>query len=111
MEEPLPCLVWIHSCAPPLPWQATIWTRATEEASPPNELTWIFELIDIYSTKSTNKSIIADLSAIVLAPHLVPPREREELGGGDEAVARVRTQLVAVLLVVLRGGRPKMMIP
>ena len=55
--------------------------------------------------------LIADLSAVILAPHLVPPREREELGGGDEAVARVRPQLVAVLLVVLRGGTPLVMIP
>ena len=32
-------MVWIHSWAPPLPWQATICTRTTEVASPPKELT------------------------------------------------------------------------
>ena len=47
----------------------------------------------------------AHLGAAVLAPHLVPLRQREELGGGDEAVARVRPQLVTVLLVVLQGGQ------
>ena len=46
----------------------------------------------------------AHLGAAVLAPNLVPLRQREELGGGDEAVARVRAELVRVLLVVLQVG-------